>query len=482
MVLFVTEKLRVDLVALMVMVTLAVTGLLEPRDALSGFSNPAVVTVWAMFILSGGLQRSGVAGMVGRQVMRFGGTGEVRLIVAIMVTSGFLSAFMNNVGVAALLLPVVMDIARRTKIPPSKLLIPLSFSSLLGGLTTQIGTPPNILISGILKDRELGEFQLFDFAPVGSVVLVAGVLYMAFLGRRLLPSRDLVRDASGSDDLGSLYNLSEQFFVLNVPEGSALADKTLAESRLGAALGLNVIGILRDKETRLAPEPGTRLRPGDRLLVEGEKERLAEFDTDRYLALERGNLAIEELASAEIEVAEIQLAPTFTGQTLRQIDFRRRFGLIVLAIQRGGEAVKTRLESLVLEREDRLLVQGPRERLDELREDPDTEVRTSGLTEIYQLEDLLMVVRVPRASSLVGKTLAESRLGDAFALGVLGIVRESGTHLMPEADQRLEAGDTLFVKGKKENLSAVEGLRSLQLEATPPDLAEIESDEVSTLR
>ncbi len=164
-VLFVTERLRVDVVALMVLGSLAVTGLVTPTQALSGFSNPAVVTVWAIFILSGSLAKTGVANVVGQYILRWSGEGEVRLLVVIMVTAGVLSAFMNNVGVAALLLPVVMSISRRTKTPPSKLLMPLAFATLLGGLTTLIGTPPNILVSDALVEYGLPPFSLFDFTP-----------------------------------------------------------------------------------------------------------------------------------------------------------------------------------------------------------------------------------------------------------------------------------------------------------------------------
>jgi len=162
--LFVTERIRVDLVALLVLGSLALTGLVTPTEALSGFSNPAVVTVWAVFILSSALSRTGVANVVGHQVLRLAGPSELSLLTVIMLTAAVLSAFMNNVGVAALLLPVVMDIARRTGRPPSRLLIPLAFGSLLGGLTTLIGTPPNILISDILRDYGLQPFQLFDYS------------------------------------------------------------------------------------------------------------------------------------------------------------------------------------------------------------------------------------------------------------------------------------------------------------------------------
>jgi di/tricarboxylate transporter len=147
LILFIGGWIRIDLVALLVLAGLAISGLVTPREALSGFSNPAVITVWAMFILSGGLARTGVAGKLGEQVLRVAGRGELRLVLVIMLVSAFLSAFMNNVGVAALLLPVVMDISRSTGTSPARLLMPLAYASLLGGLTTLIGTPPNILVA-----------------------------------------------------------------------------------------------------------------------------------------------------------------------------------------------------------------------------------------------------------------------------------------------------------------------------------------------
>jgi di/tricarboxylate transporter len=173
--LFLSERLRVDLIALLVLGVLAITGLVTPSEALSGFSNNAVVTVWAMFIISAGLAHTGVARVIGQYILRLAGSGEAQLIAVIMVASGVMSAFMNNIGVAALLLPVVMDLGKRTGHPPSRLLMPLAFGSLLGGLTTLIGTPPNILVSDALQEYGLQPFQLLDFAPVGVVVLAGGL-------------------------------------------------------------------------------------------------------------------------------------------------------------------------------------------------------------------------------------------------------------------------------------------------------------------
>ena len=227
--LFITEWVRMDVVALMVLAALAVTGMVTPAEALSGFSNPAAVTVWAILILSGGLARTGLAGMIGRRLMQLAGDSETRLLVIIMLTAGILSGFMNTIGVVSLFLPIVLDISRRTKQPPSKLLMPLAFAALLGGLNTLIGTPPNILISAALKEAGLRPFQMFDFTPVGISILVAGILYMILIGRRLLPNRDMAREfsSSNSKDYKAMYALGERMVVLHLPADSILHGQIL---------------------------------------------------------------------------------------------------------------------------------------------------------------------------------------------------------------------------------------------------------------
>ena len=221
LILFISEKIRMDVVALLVLVTLAFTGLVTPTEALAGFSNPAVITVWAMFILSAGLAETGVAAIIGRQVLKLAGTQETRMIIVIMLTSGVLSAFMNNIGVAAFMLPVVISIARKTGVAPSRLLMPLAFGSLLGGLTTLIGTPPNLLISNGLKEAGYEPFGLFDFSPIGGTVMIAGVLFLAFGARFLLPERDPGANESETIDRQSLqsqYQLMERSFYLRLNE------------------------------------------------------------------------------------------------------------------------------------------------------------------------------------------------------------------------------------------------------------------------
>ena len=185
------------------------------------------------------------------------GTREIMMIIVIMTTAGVMSAIMNNVAVAALMLPVVMDIARHTGRAPSRLLMPLAYGSLLGGLTTQIGTPPNILVTDALHDAGLKSFTFFDFTPVGLVVMFSGIAFMTFIGRHLLPQRDVARETSTDRKINwqSQYDLQERLFHIRVPQGSILANKTLVDVRMGSVLGWNVIGITREDRTLLAPGP-----------------------------------------------------------------------------------------------------------------------------------------------------------------------------------------------------------------------------------
>jgi di/tricarboxylate transporter len=424
-----------------------------------------------------------VAGLIGHQLLGLAGDSEVRLVAIIMLTVGILSGFMNSIGVAALFLPVVLDISRQKKIPPSKLLIPLAFAALLGGLTTLIGTPPNILISEALFRANLRPFQMFDYTPVGVVVMLAGIAFMALVGRHLLPSRDIAREYAGADDADykALYDLQKHLMILKMPTDSVLAGKTLAQSKLGSVLGLNVIAIIRNGRTQLAPSPREVLQPGDRLLVEGQLDSLTEFLDAQHLVLGDESLNIESLQSAEIELLEVEIAPesTFIGKTLLQTDFRQRYGIIVLAIRRSEHVWRTKLENMTLQSGDILLIQGDKTQIDALREESDLLILGSQEAEVYQLEERLMVLHLPKDSALVGKTLTESRLGDSFGLGVLGIVRQGVTHLMVDPDQQLEGGDTLLVKGKKDDLITVEGLQNLQIEPqTPTEIGELEDETV----
>jgi di/tricarboxylate transporter len=349
-------------------------------------------------------------------------------------------------------------------------------------LNTLIGTPPNILISEALRDAGLRPFQMFDYTPVGVTVLLVGTAFMALVGRHLLPARDIAREISsdGPMDFKSLYDLHERMVFLQLPKNSVLNGKTLAESRLGSALGINVVAIVRDGRTYLAPDAKFSLRHGDRLLVEGRLKQFLELHNGNHLVLEDERFSVERLISAEVELVDVRLPPgsALIGHTLRQIGFRHIYRVVVLAIKRGNVVLRTNLENIPLLSDDILLVQGRRAQLDDLREESDLLVTTPQSVEAYNLEERLMVVRVPEDSTLAGKTLIESRLGDAYGLGVLGIMREDATNLMPAPEERLKGGDTLLVKGKQSDLLMIEGLQNLEIETQlPPELGELESEE-----
>jgi di/tricarboxylate transporter len=481
-ILFISERVRVDLIALLVLGALALTGLVTPSEALSGFSSPAVVTVWAMFILSAGLAKTGVASAIGRQMIRVAGKGEARLMLVIMLTAGVMSAFMNNVGVAALLLPVVIDVARRTERPPSRMLMPLAIGCLLGGMTTLIGTPPNILASDALREAGLEPFDIFDYAPVGIILTLVGVAFVILVGRHLLPKRDPGREfgAATRKDLGRVFDLQEQLSVIRLPDETPLAGKTLVESRLGSALGLNVIGILHNGHTQLAPDTNTRLQPGDRLVVAGHLDRLQELVGHQNIELEDESITVEKLISPDIDIVEIKLSTKspLLGKTLLQIDFRQRYGSVVLAIWRGGRLMKIEMDRLPLQVDDILLVQGEKASINALRENEDFIVSSADEEKIHTLDERLVLIHVPSDSALVGKKLEESRPAESFGISVLGIIREGATHLMPEADEPLQADDMLLVKGNTETMAALQGLQELEIDQQTPDLKEIESSQI----
>ncbi|MDX2501877.1 MAG: SLC13 family permease [Deltaproteobacteria bacterium] len=468
----VTEWIPMEVTALLSLGAVALTGLVSPVQALSGFSNPAVVTVWAVFILSGGLTLTGVANVIGRFVLRMAGTSESRMIIVIMVTAGVMSAIMNNVAVAALMLPVVMDIARHTERPPSRLLMPLAYGSLLGGLTTQIGTPPNILVTDALREAGMKTFTLFDFTPVGLIIMFTGVAFMVLIGRHLLPQRDVAKESSAGkgSDWRSQYDLEERLFQIRVPRDSILANKNLTDVRMGSVLGWNVIGITRGNRTILAPGPTATLQAGDRLTVQGRIETLNELKNWHQLEVEEGSIDLQEPYSEEIKIGEVLLPGNsrFISSTLNSLGFRGRFGLNVLAIRRSDSVMRTNLQDNPLQRGDMLLLAGLGENLEQLKDtsgfDQFRYVERSELTEVYHLHERLMIMQVSPNSALIDKTLKDSRLGDALGSRVLGILRGNDPIIMPEPDEVLHSHDRLVVEGRLRDFENLRGLEELEIE------------------
>ncbi len=358
--LFATEFIRMDLVSLMVLLTLGLTGLVSAEEAFAGFSNPAVITVAAMFILSSGLNNTGALGPMGEKVMRIAGNSEPRMIVAIMLSSAFFSAFVNNIGATAMLMPLVVAMGQRSRTSPSKLLIPLAFGSLMGGVCTLIGTPPNILMNTLMQEYSGQSFSMFDFTPVGLAVLTAGVLYMALVGRHLLPRRK-------SGTLTEAYQVKEYITEVEIIEGSPLAGMTIAGSGLERDFNLKVRAILRGKQKIPFPRRNRKFKEGDILLLEGNPEGVLKVRKKKGLEAvpERDNPVLEDTKADNLVVVEATLNPTseMVGKTLRDVRFADTHGLIVLAIWRSGAPVVKKVDHVILKFGDVLLMQGPEEKV-----------------------------------------------------------------------------------------------------------------------
>jgi di/tricarboxylate transporter len=492
MVLLTTEWVPLEVIALLVMGTLAVTGLVSPTDALAGFSNPAVVTIWAVFILSGGLTRTGIGNILGRKLLKVAGKQQLLLVLIIMVIGGGLSAFMNNVAVAALMLPVVMDIARKTGHSPSILLMPLAYGSLLGGLTTMIGTPPNILVSEALRDNGLRPFGLFEFTPPGLIIMACGVAFMAFIGTRMLSRRNVsIETTKDRQDFRSHYELQECLFQIHVPPTSALVGKTLARSRLGSTLSLNVVGISRNNQTLLAPEISEIIQANDKLIVEGRQDRIQELNHWGQLLTESESDSIESLCEHGMQVAQLTASDQFTlsGMSLSQIGFRNRFGLNVIAIGQKERLIEENLKREAVKAGDTFLVHGPTANIEALSKNPNFSA-VNWLTQTDLKSDDAMKARVrhltvPDNSHLVGVSLSESRLGDAMDVQILCLMRRDGRALIPTSLDRFEAGDRLLVAGANDMISILllQGLKGVFVEDREKQLdpAMIEDDQVGLM-
>jgi di/tricarboxylate transporter len=382
-VLFASERLRVDVVAILLLLALMLTGLLTPAEALAGFSDPIVLIIAGLFIVGGGLTQTGVAAALGRLLARMTGGGESVLVAVVMVSVALMSAFMSSTGATAILLPVVVSLAWSARVSPSKLLLPLSLGSLLGGLLTLIGTPPNLVVSGQLASEGLKPFGFFSFTPVGLVMLVIGVAYMVLVGRRMLPDRSRHSPALAASELPSLNDLATAYrlpgflFRVRVRQGSPMIGRTLEELDLRVRYHVTVLEIQNWPEKRRRPAPAepvtpeTVIRLNDVLHVQATPESVTLMAQNEVVGvLPQGNLD-RPLISDELGMVELLLTPRsrLSGKTLTELSFRDRYNVTVLSVMRRGEPMRTDVATTPLRFGDTLLVQGTWEKIGLLRGD-----------------------------------------------------------------------------------------------------------------
>jgi di/tricarboxylate transporter len=359
--LFIHGRWRYDVVALLALLAVAVTGIVPADEVFAGFGHPAVVTVVAVLVVSRGLQNSGLIEVIARLVGRVSERPMVQMATLVVLVAIF-SAFMNNVGALALLMPVAVQIAYKRDVPTSRILMPLAFASLLGGMTTLIGTPPNIIIATFRADYNAEPFAMFDFLPVGAGLVVVGVLYMLLVGWRLIPQR------KGRGTHAEMFAIEDYLTEVLVPEESKLAGYPVREINRLAETEVMVVGIVREKRRLPAPSPFELIAPGDQLIVRADSDDLkALVDAAGLELVGSKDLAEADLKSDEVALLEVVVTANspMEGKTARSLNLRRRFGLNLLAMARQGERLGGRLNRTPFRSGDVLLIQGVTDTLSE---------------------------------------------------------------------------------------------------------------------
>ncbi|MCC1480843.1 SLC13 family permease [Roseibaca sp. Y0-43] len=358
MALFLWGRFRHDVVALAALLASVVAGLVVPETAFAGFGHPAVITVACILVLSHGLQVTGAIDAVTRHLLPTD-AGPLVSMAALLGLGAFLSGFMNNVGAMALLMPVAIQMAGRLSLRPGQILMPLAFGTILGGMSTLVGTPPNMIVSGFREEAGLGAFAMFDFAPVGASVAVIGVLAIVLVGWRLVPKRQ----AAAGDDFETGSYMAE----LRVPEGSKAVGLTIRgfEREIDDS-GAQIVALLRGGSRMNAPHGARRIRAEDVLVLEGETDMLAKavsvFDVSLDVAKPSAD-DTDKTPDEEIVLRELVVQPgaALIDRSAVDLGMRTRFGLNLLALSREGRRPRRRLRAITYRPGDLLLVQGPPE-------------------------------------------------------------------------------------------------------------------------
>jgi len=363
--LFFLEWVSIDVITLLLLIALVLSGILTPAEAFSGFATEIIMILGAVFVLSGALLETGVMDNLGNLIWRIAGGSRARIIVLVMFSTAAVSAFMNNTTTTAVFLPAVIAVCRRSRINPSQMLIPLAFASILGGTCTLIGTSTNVAASGVLDRAGLGGFSLFEFSYIGIAVTLIGIAYMALFSHRLLPN---VPEASFTEE----YEMKQYLSEIVIPRGSGLAGKPLRETRL-SELGITVLEVVRRKQ-KIYAGPDTQLGEGDVLIVNGTRESLLAVKETSGIEIKADvKLGDTDLITSTIKIVEAIVMPqsALVGQTIKNMNFRYRFGVTALAIYRRGHGVADKLALLPLKVGDVLLLQGRIEQFDRLVGNPD---------------------------------------------------------------------------------------------------------------
>ena len=363
-ILFSIEVISADVIALGVVVALVLTGLLTTSEAFAGFGSDTVLTILGLLIMTAALLRTGVMDLSARFILKYTGHDPTHLLIVIMFTAAALSAFMSNTASTAFFIPIVIGIANRARISPSKFLMPLAFSSILASSLTLISTSTNLVVSGLITQYGMAPMGMFELAPVGIPIAVVGLFY-TFFSRRWIPDR--IKPGDLLDEFGMRPYLCE----LVLQPASPLIGKTLEQAALGRDLDLTILQITREKNQVLIPSRSLVLRSGDVLLVEGKTDQLLKIKDTAGIDIKADVKLSDPLQSQDARLVEVMLVPKspLIGRTLKGYRFRERYGLQVLGINRHGENIRRKLSQAPLRMGDVLLLQGPPENITVLQDE-----------------------------------------------------------------------------------------------------------------
>ncbi len=435
--LILSNRIRSDVVAIMVLLSLHLTGVLTAEQAFSGFSRSVVFTLIGLFIISHALEETGVIAWLAARFNRLTGGDETRSILLIMGAGALLSVAMNTVAVGALLLPVAAQMARDSNIRASKLLIPLSYGTLLGGTAT-IFTTANIVMSGILQDQQLGALTFRDFLPTGILIAVGGIAYMLIIGRNLLPAREGMGISPSSRGLArtlaETYQLQERMWEVRVLPNSKIAHQRLMATQIGEDLGLSVLAIWRGGHAILAPSPSDLIEPNDTLLILGREDRV------RVLLLWGTTLARSEndlstpRHDVSVDLTEVVVAPrsSVIDKSLFEIGFRNKYGMTAVALWRGGRSYRTDVGKFNLQEGDALLMVGQAKHIRALQRDRDFIVLQSSHAAQPAAPNRAVMSFVITTLVLLLSIFEVLRTSDAMLIGALAMVL-TGCLTMDEA-------------------------------------------------